>query len=242
MKKGQVLAGAALALALSVSAAQASDVIVVESTGGGIEAGSMIDSDKSLNVPAGVKVTLMSSDGATAEVVGPKQAVPAKLFAATGPAGSSKSMEVIGALLKGDRQSTASLGAVRAAKNGTGKVFLPDAWSIPADYSGLVCAKGDGLVLWRQNASADNVVQIWQKGTTAKSELMWNAGKDRIQIPERALADGQVYAVATSGKQSEVTVKLMPARVVSPIDQIAWLDQAGCKPQAKSLLTAMMKK
>src|SRR5215213_5575954 len=155
MRAKQMLWGAAIAVALSSSAAMA-NVVVVKSLGPSAKA---YPPGKTL--PESAKISLQGGDVLT--VLGPASAQTLR-----GP-GSFDAKQVALASAAGQRGRFGALRAAEVAHN-------PSVWDIDASQSGKICVSdASKLQLWRPDIETPATVQI--RSSDGKSqELSWAAG------------------------------------------------------------------
>ena len=211
--KSRWLAGVALSLLLgSVSpAAQAAELVVVEASGVSLEAGSSLDAAKTLKLPEGARVTLITEEGATIKLAGPFDGVPTAA-AAGGGQGIGASL---GGLVASRAADTASLGAVRA---GDVAAPLPAPWVVDATRAGDVCiATGSPVVLWRPKADKEASMALMPADRSWTAEAPWPMGAALLQLPEDVpFVDGGTFVVDMDGASSALIVHVMPAAVKAP--------------------------
>ncbi len=224
------------AMALSVllgtasHAVLAAELVVVEASGISLEAGTSLDAAKSLKLPEGARVTLITEDGATIKLVGPFDGVPTAAAGGSGGIGAS-----LGGLVASRGADTANLGAVRA---GDVAAPLPAPWVVDATRAGDVCiTTGSPVVLWRAKAEAESMMALMPADRSWNAEAPWPKDAALLQLPEDVpFVDGGTFVVEMDGNSSALIVHIMPASVKAPKMVAAWLEAKGCARQRSALL------
>ena len=222
MRANRMLWGAAIALALTSTAAVA-NVVVVKSLGPSSKA---YPPGKTL--PPSAKITLQGGDVVT--VLGPSSAQTLR-----GP-GNFDAGQVSLASAAGQRGRFGALRAAEMAHN-------PSIWDIDATQSGKICVAGaKKLQLWRPDSDAPASVEIRSAdGTTQK--LSWAAGKALAAWPAALPVKSGGYEIAwgDSGDKSKldvVTIDSVPADMVGTAQVLI---QNGCQNQLDLLVASASK-
>src|SRR5439155_20754673 len=175
MRAKQMLWGAAIAIALSSTAALA-NVVVVKSLGPSAKS---YPPGKTL--PESAKISLQGGDVVT--VLGPASAQTLR-----GP-GSFDAKQVALASAAGQRGRFGALRAIEIAHN-------PSIWDIDASAGGKVCvADASKLQLWRADSETPITVQI-RSAEGRMQELSWASGKALAPWPSALpIKNGAEYSV-----------------------------------------------
>jgi len=220
MRAKPVLWGAAVAIALSSTAALA-NVVVVKSLGPSAKA---YPPGKTL--PPSAKITLQGGDVVT--VLGPSSAQTLR-----GP-GNFDAGQISLASAASQRGRFGALRAAEVAHN-------PSIWDIDASQSGKVCVtNASKLQVWRPDSDSAATVQIHSSdGQTQK--LSWAAGKALAAWPSAlAVKTGAQYQIewGDSGDKSSldvVTVDKVPSDLVGTAQVLI---ENGCQNQLDLLVAS----
>lgn len=218
----------ALASLLIATSSLAAPLIIVESQGSDLAAGSTIDDKAPLTLADGAKLVLIGEDGSQITLRGPFKG------AAAG-AGAGASQQLAG-LLSARGADTTSLGAVRDAGP---RAPLPEAWVVDPSASGAACVKaGQDLVLWRPDAAkvAHLTLMPADRAWTANTE--WPAGEARLALPDLPIQDGGTLLFEIDGNAAALTFHLVPAAVTTPKMTAGWLAAKQCDRQAQAMALA----
>jgi len=223
MRTKVMLWGAAVAIALSSSAALAS-VVVVKSLGPSAKA---YPPGKTL--PESAKITLQGGDVLT--VLGPNAAKTLR-----GP-GNFSASQVSLASAAGQRGRFGALRAGDIAQN-------PSVWDIDVSHGGRVCVRDTSkLQLWRPDSEAEVTLNI--RGADGKSQaLNWGAGKALTAwpaaLPIKSGAEFQIEWPDTGETSSVevVTVNSPPADLVGAAQVLI---ENGCQKQLDLLVESASK-
>ena len=223
MRAKPILWGAAVAIALSSTAALA-NIVVVKSLGPSAKA---YPPGKTL--PPSAKITLQGGDVVT--VLGPSSAKTLR-----GP-GNFDAGQVSLASAAGQRGRFGALRAAEVAHN-------PSIWDIDVTQSGKVCVvDASKLQLWRPNTEAEASVEI-QASDGSKQKLSWAAGKALTAWPSAmAIKSGEQYQVEWSGTGDKSSVDVVTVNAV-PKDLVGTakvLIENGCQNQLDLLVASANK-
>jgi len=220
MRAKPMLWGAAIAIALSSTAAVA-NVVVVKSLGPSAKS---YPPGKTL--PASAKITLQGGDVVT--ILGPGAAKTLR-----GP-GNFDAGQISLASAAGQRGRFGALRAAEVAHN-------PSIWDIDVTQSGKVCVSdGNKLQLWRPNTEADASVEV-QSSDGSKQKLSWAAGKALAQWPTAMpVKSGEHYQIEWSGTGEKSSVDVVTVGAV-PTDLVGTaqvLIENGCQNQLDLLVAS----
>jgi hypothetical protein len=220
---------AALALALSVSAASAASLTVVEARGINLAAGSSIDAGKPLVLKPGQHVTLISDAGATLNIDGPYNAPPS---AGTGGKSLGATLAALGT------ENTARNREAGVTRNGELYAALPTPWLIDVTHNANVCLQQGAVpVFWRPDTKASAAFLVMPVDRSWKSQAAWPAGLDRITVTtDVPMHGGAAYVVTYAGSEYALAVNTVPTNLANDEMRAAWMLQKHCEQQAEALL------
>lgn len=230
-----LLAIFALGLAGAVNAAE---LVVIASSEPTLEVGAVIDGSRPLKIPAGARVTLISSTGRTVVLEGPYDGMPDPTRA---PADGDL-VESLSRLITQESGSSTALAVFRGA-NVKKPENRPDLWGIDIARAGRYCLRRDiPAYLWWNNARAGAVVSLDRASSDDGGvRIRWPSAKRQLLWPESLmLADGAVYVARfRSGDEGErLAVRFMPT-LASDAHRVAWMANYGCTGQALKVLNAI---
>lgn len=231
MSSKLLLVFSAAAIAASLSAANAAQMVVAEARGIGLKPGAMLDTSRPLVLKEGQHITLISSSGATLKLDGPYNAVPDTNKGGTG----------IGAKLAAlTTQNSVRLGEVGTTRTGEAKDTLPSPWVLNVSHPGAVCLReGTHPVLWRSAAKTTAATAIMPADRSWRLELNWPAGSDRLPVTSDVAIHGDAtYFVSLGGSEQAVWIKSVPAVLETDAMRAAWMAERGCTEQAEAVLRA----
>jgi hypothetical protein len=220
---------------IGVSAAEASQLVVVESTVAGISSGQILDGAKPLDIAAGKSVTVITESGQVKKLAGPFSGAPAGKAGGGGP----DIVASLSRLIEGKSGGGATLGVMRSGKRSP----PPGVWDIDAFRSGTHCiVAGSEARLWRAKAKKKAKLQIKTLPYGKKVASNWAAGADVLAWPAAVeIKDGAEYLMrrAKGLTASRVTLRLIPGDTPSDVHRVAWMADNGCVRQAKELLAGL---
>jgi hypothetical protein len=196
----------------------------------------MIDDAKTIEIPVGAKITLISESGSVSVIEGPYSGAPGKEGAGGADNGLIASLAQ---LIGGKPAQSAALGLMRAAKNEPS----PSAWVVDLRRSGSQCVKaGEKPVLWRAASQKAATLSLRALPTGGKANVKIAAGTDQIAWPDGVvIKDGGQYLARVSGNAtaSKLVLRLIPADLPTDPHRAAWMADMGCTVQAKALLAGL---
>ena len=222
MRAKPMLWGAAVAIALSSTAALAS-VVVVKSLGPSAKA-----YPPGKTIPANAKNTLQGGDVVT--VLGPSAA---KTLRGPGDFDAS-SMSLASAA--GQRGRFGALRATEVAHN-------PSIWDIDVTQSGKVCvADAAKLQLWRPESDSAAKITI-RSGAGKSQEVSWAAGKASTTWPSALpITTGAEYQIdLPDSDQSNVSFVTVPSAPSDLVAAAQLLIENGCQNQLDLLVAGASK-
>jgi hypothetical protein len=226
-------------LVLAVSqAGYPAELVVIASDGSSLKAGTVIDGSHPVKIPAGGRVTLISSSGKTIVLEGPYDAAPDPTQA---PADGDLVESLSRLIDQEDRSSTAL--AVFRGTDKKAPADRPDLWGIDIARAGSYCLRRDvPAFLWWDAARAGAIVNLSDDSDRSRgARIRWPSAKRQLAWPDAlTLADGAVYVARfRSGDEGErLMVRFMPD-LSSDAHRIAWMAEHGCTGQALKVLNAL---
>ena len=223
------------ALLLSAMPASAAKLLVLESSPDtGLQKGDTVDGSQKLAVKADNYVVLMDESGQVVTVRGPYNGIPGGEERADGPSLLTRMAAIV--TTEGSSGMT-TLGLTR----GLGAApKMPTVWSINVATSGTKCIKpATELELWRPAPKQTVSITITHRGTKEHSSFEWPADQIVMPWPKRVnVADGAGYVVTFAPPEMtrELTLRIMPATVVTDAEVLSWMATVGCTMQAKALI------
>ena len=223
---------AVLLLVAAAGTAKAAELVVITSTAPGLQPGQIIDGSRTIGLPAGSTVTLISEYGTPITLTGPYEGVPA----ASAAPGDRNLLAALSRLVASEGGESLALGASR----GSAVVEPPGPWVIDVSQSGDHCVPAGGPVrLWRPDARRPGSLRLKAAATGQKSKTAWPKGTTMLDWPqEMELKDGAIYLVQFRGSitAKKLVLHVVPADLPSDANRVAWMAGQGCTKQALSLL------
>ncbi|MEE9597288.1 MAG: hypothetical protein V3V96_10975 [Acidiferrobacterales bacterium] len=218
-------------------AVEAAQLVVIASTASNLKLGAIIDGAKTLTLPQGSSVTLISPEGRTIKLKGPYKGQP-------DPSRSAKTNDLLQSLSRivtGPPENDPSLTVFRAAPG----AVRPDVWSINVGRSGVYCVRTDTPVnLWRANASKKTVLTLKRAGGQGdNTNKEWPQGKQKLVWPtDLPLTDRSTYLARVKGgyKWARLQIVLLPKELPTDAHRAVWLAEHDCARQARRLVDAIV--
>ena len=209
-------------------------VVAADPPSDAVEIGKLLVVGDTINVPAGVVVTLMGEKGSVNKLTGPTAVVVTEdSGSAVASEDDRSTLSKLGELLKSDKNTADRLGASRSSRAAT----APDPWAVPLDAK-TVCVR-DGLLKLKRakDAGPHTTVAVEVDGTPSPGRLSWAAGKEVFEFPQKLAPDAKIVRVQLGDSLSELVVVHVPA-TVDPgpaIETLSVLNQGGCTEQMLAL-------
>ena len=230
----QRLAGLVLFLALACSSSlAAAEIVIIESTAPGLDAGSMIGADEIVTVPEGAWIVIVEPDGSSRTIEGPYEAAIGAAGAITGGGDLIAGLSKLVAERENEQQI---LGALRAAPGQIAeRVFVVD-----VARSRTTCVPANQpLVLWRPTTMAVEAETRIETGGGESAVLLWPEGEQELDWPPLLIpGDGEHYLVRldTAPRPAVIEFRLIPVAITSDAERAVWMLNAGCRRQAERLV------
>ena len=232
----------ALALCLGMSAltvptvALAAKVVVMSARGGGFKEGQSIESDQTLVLKEGERVTLIGPDGKTVTRQGPYNG-PAMPVAAAG----GDSSQGLAALAANREARTSSVGVVRGGPDTTrlASHMLPYHWLVDATRAGSRCLQeGELPVFWRPNAGAPQPFVIFPADRSWRADFVFGPGEQTVKLPPLSKFEGMTNLLVNIDQQEfALSFAVIPKTIESnPAVLAGYMLEKGCSQQAEALL------
>ncbi len=210
--------------------AEAVELVVIRSTAPGLKPGQVVDGNKKLKLPAGVKLTLISQDGKPLTLEGPFSGIPQ-----TGKSEGRKLTQALARLITSKSKDISSLGGVRAATSPG--AMAPNPWAIRISRSGDHCLlQTRPTVFWRKNTRKKESLSVKLVSNGQKSKVNWPKGEAMSPWPAGLnLVDGSAYLLRSKGTTipKKLVVHLVPKNLSSVGHRAVWMAQNGCSEQAQ---------
>ncbi|MGH7074172.1 MAG: hypothetical protein ACREFD_08230 [Stellaceae bacterium] len=224
----------AAAVLVSPAVAGAATLVVVSARGIDLTPGAQVDSARPLPLKDGQMVTLIAPTGTIIKLRGPRGGLPA-------PGGAALSTVNVAAALRTlvtqQLSSRTTLGVVRGA---SAAPIPPSPWLVDISHDGTRCVPaGRRIVFWRPGGGGAVTMTIAPDDRSWIATADWRAGHDRLVVPRSIpLRDRETYFVALGkhGNERAITLILLPAALTNDAMRAAWMIEAGCAPQVRSLL------
>lgn len=234
-----IVAVAFAGLAPEGASAESQYVVVAAEPGtDAVEIGRVLGVGDTINVPAGVVVTLMGESGSVNRLTGPTEVVVTADSGAAAPNDDNRTtLSKLGELLKSDERTADRLGVSRSTRPRT----APDPWAVPLDAK-TVCVRDGMLKLVRgKDLGREAPFSIEMDGTPSTGGLLWAAGEEVFKFPQR-LAPGTKKVRVQLGERSwELNVVHLPA-TIDPgpsIETLTLLNVSACTDQMLALAKSM---
>lgn len=219
--------GVALTLALTLSLANvagAAELLVIESTVPGLQAGATASTGAPLEVPRDSDLTLVAPSGGVLTIQGPWQG-QIEAPAARGDEG------LIGRLLSVFQapEADTSLGAMRS---------FSDCELVELGRMADVCVPASGCIEIRTAGEIPRLLAA-HAPDGSEAELARTMGGEIWAWPRgHQVQDGE-YVLTSSGGGAEVLRVHVQPPLASTAHEIAWMSEAGCLAQAKTALNEL---
>ena len=234
------LAASVFAMALGTTAASA-QVIVVQSTAPGLNAGKLLTDDAKVTIPKGAKAIFVLPSGATRTVAGPFKGRAKDLT--KGVKANPGVFDAVRRYVETGGSNQRNVGAVRSAVPVTARGKpLPFSWSaIPVTASGDYCVKkGAAVSLIRARVADQRAITIIDMASRRRARVAFKAGADSVAWPDDlTINPGVTYAMLTDGRPA----RQLRMRTISPLptreDTLQVLHGQRCQSQFRAFIREM---
>lgn len=235
-----ITALAACLAALGTVAANA-EVIVVQSTAPGLNAGTVLSDDTNLTIPKGAKAIFVLPSGKTRTVSGPFKGRASDLT--RGVRANPGVFDAVRRYVETGGSNQRNVGAVRSAVPASASAKpLPFSWSaVPITASGDYCVKkGANVSLIRSRVTSQQAITIIHMASKRRARVAFKAGADSTAWPDKLAIDpGATYALLTDGRPA----RKLRMRTISPLpareDTLQVLHGQRCESQFRALIRQM---
>lgn len=237
-----------LALAASLFAAlgaggAAADVLVLASDAPGVAAGAVLADDKTLDVPEGARVSVMTPSGRTVTLKGPvSKAVGDLAGRETRDEGLWKDVRSALPQPRGaDEASRSATRGLAAPATKTSPRPAPFSWRrVPVETEGDFCVEKDvSLALTRSQFDKPGVATLVDMEASAKADVAFKAGGDEAPWPAHIAPRAGDFAIVAPG-QPQREFRL---RVIAPLppveDTLRVLHSQRCQTQIAAWLQGL---
>ena len=226
------------------------DVIVIGSSVPGLNAGTVLTDEKTIQLPAGERVRLMLPSGKTQSFSGPKQIRVSSLAGGGQKADQGLWDDVKRLASQQKKPIESAVGAARSVappkpgareSRGQGPTSHPAfSWrGVPVDADGSVCVeKGARLQLQRQRAGRTQVVSVAQMQSGKRAMAEFATGAVAAPWPQGLQAEAGFYIVSLSGAPiRQINLVSLP-RLPSSDETLRVLYAHGCRAQMATWLSS----
>lgn len=206
----------------------ATQFVAIDSRVSGIEIGQILDSSDSISLAKGEYLKLISENGETLELTGPRSGLPGEKPSQ----GSSGLVATLSDMLK-DNARKPALAVFRSAS------VQEELWEIPIDISGTYCVESTKETFFsRRKKRYFEIWHIRDEATNNEIEILWEQGKSRARWPS-ALSfthEQQLAGISPNGDEFQLSLILFKQTVPTTPHLVAALHALGCELQARKLL------
>lgn len=213
--------------------AQASELVIISSSGNDYKVGQVVDSAADIKLAKEATLTLISQNGKVIALKGPHTG-PLQVEKISGDEGSL--IPSLKNIISGDKTEAGSLGVMRSV----GTSAIPEnPWAIIASKTGNYCVStSKSVVLWRPDSQKTSNLILMNVDNEAEVKTVWHAGQNDLHWPRLLpLIDGATYRVDITGesKLPKLSIRLVPDQP-SSAHAAVWMAEHGCKKQALRLI------
>lgn len=211
----------------------AANLVVMEARGVSLKPGDTIDSERTLTLKEGEKVTLIGENGSFVTLRGPFSDKPMKDNA---PAADRN--RNLAALVANRQARTSAVGVARASGE---MAKLPEPWLLDVAQSGRRCVQeGSEVLIWREIAGSAETISVAPADRSWQVELQWDKGFDRLVLPPDLLINsGGSIVVSRKGEDISLSLSEVPKSLADPLLIASWLFHQGCAQQADAMLSSL---
>lgn len=222
---------AALLIASS-AAASASTIIVIDSRSSSYKTGQKIDSESTITLKEGERLTVIGPDGASKTIRGK---FSGKIVSS---ATTRDPKEALAALINTRSARTSSIGAVRSATSSTP---LPDPWVVDISTSGQKCVRSNKPIMWwRPDASNTQKFTMQPTDKSWSGEFAIEAGESYVDLPvDSMITDQSNFTLDADDTRVAININVLDFDVDSDLVVASWLLEKGCSAQADALIRSL---
>lgn len=238
--RSNIVVGLAFAMCCFASTlARAANQYVVLSTEPAevvVPTGKVFNVGDTIDIPAGLIVTLLGDDGSINTVSG-----PANLLVTQDPLGEAEQSanrqttfgKVISLLLDGKTETTV-LGAARSIGTPKGMDVKSLDWAVSMDVPGPACARDNSIILSRGATFELAVISADGSEGGVLGRMMWQGNQAFIKLPSEFLAVASEITVDMGTIRRSFHIMRLPAAINSDQSQavLGWMLEKGCASQA----------
>jgi len=227
-----------LALALTIGAAAAEDLVVVRATGGNFVVGQLVRSGTSITLPADAQIALIGASGRVVKLTGPYSGVPSN--GAEIENARADVLQSMRTLLTSDKLVELRSGSNSTPVTHSSRRERDDLFAADVEAGGTQCVTdGSDAALIGGEAGA-STISFRDSNGTARAKVEWQAGERRVPWPTNL--------PRIAGKSYSLTLPRLPAATLEvvhidsgtkDIDAFILLAQKNCAVQARFLLNLM---
>ncbi len=212
-------------------------IIAAEQAGSALAPGKTLKAGSSITLSAGGRVTILAQSGEIIKLKGPYSGPVQAQSAGQGQRQATGQLAAVSQLVAPSRRST-TLGATRSTNtSGRDRKAPSNIWIIEADRAGAVCARAEGLMLWRPAANNPATIALWPPSGAPK-KIDWAAGASTQRIGEQPLVNGTQLSILSGGRNTALVVSIVPKEIdPSPNGRLLqWMAARGCRGQVQKLV------
>ncbi len=225
-------------LTLAAATTASAQVIVVQSSAKGLNAGSALANNAKVSIPAGKQAVFVLPSGATRTVSGPFSGTAADLT--KGVKANPGVFEAVKKYVKTGGSSQKTVGAVRSAAPAFAlSKPLPFSWrAVPVTASGDYCVeKGASVSLVRARTSKQQAITVIDMKSQRRVQTVFSAGQKSVPWPDDLEINPRAtYAVVTAGQP----MRQFRVRIIAPLpsreDTLQVLHGQRCQSQFRAFI------
>ena len=227
--------GAILSCSLVVTC-RAAKLVVLEARGGSFKQGMSVDSNATITLKEGERLTVIGSDGKSVALKGPISGQP---LINTGSA-VVDTRQALAALVATRDARTSSIGAIRA---GTAASPLPAPWLVDVSRSGVRCVlEGELPVWWRPEAAEVGRFTLLPLDRSWSVQFEWHAGQQQqAMTPLVGFEGNRTYLIRNGERDHAIEIVLIPKVLENNFVLSSWMLEKGCVQQADALIDIVRK-
>jgi len=198
--------------------------------------GSVLKDGDKIELPEDSEIRLLDKAGEVIILVGP---LVGTVLNEDGDSKESRdgsnALQVIAKLMFGKRGLVNNLGAARAVQAKPIVVGKDQAWVPIISKPGTYCLPLDAPVFSRVNSEKRAKITVMAEGGIF-TEKPWNKEENSISISDVIKQGVDNYTLFVSYQTKESSLHLLDRTDMTSTQQLAWMVERGCNPQAAQLL------